>query len=119
MKEDLSQARSIDIADKALEQCQLIEKEDILICESIGEAGAPILQELWESRKNSQRYLNILTHCNAGALAAVDWGTAMSVIYKANDHGIPVHVWVDETRPRNQGASLTCWELSKRAFLIL
>ena len=116
MKEDLSQARSIDIADKALEQCQLIEKEDILICESIGEAGAPILQELWESRKNSQRYLNILTHCNAGALAAVDWGTAMSVIYKASDHGIPVHVWVDETRPRNQGASLTCWELSKKGI---
>ena len=116
MKEDLSQARSIDIADKALEQCQLIEKEDILICESIGEAGAPILQELWESRKNSQRYLNILTHCNAGALAAVDWGTAMSVIYKASDHGIPVHVWVDETRPRNQGANLTSYELNEEGI---
>ena len=114
MQEKLSQAQPTDIIGKALEQCQLIEKEDISVCECIGEAGVPILQKLWDSRKNPQGYLNILTHCNAGALAAVDWGTAMSVIYKATDYGIPVHVWVDETRPRNQGASLTCWELAKQ-----
>ena len=57
--------------------------------------------------------MNILTHCNAGWLATVDWGTALAPIYKAHDAGIPVHVWVDETRPRNQGASLTAWELGQ------
>jgi methylthioribose-1-phosphate isomerase len=56
----------------------------------------------------------VLTHCNAGALATVDWGTALAVIYKAQARGVPIHVWVDETRPRNQGASLTCWELGQR-----
>jgi methylthioribose-1-phosphate isomerase len=57
--------------------------------------------------------VQILTHCNAGWLATVDWGTALAPIYRAHDHGIPLHVWVDETRPRNQGASLTAWELGQ------
>src|SRR6202044_1200150 len=59
------------------------------------------------------RPVNVLTHCNAGWLAAVDWGTALAPIYRAHDEGVPVHVWVDETRPRNQGASLTAWELAE------
>jgi len=114
MEKSLSHAQSNLIVGQALEQCQLIEKQDISVCESIGKNGIPILHKLWESRKTAQKCLNILTHCNAGALAAVDWGTAMSIIYKAKNDGIPLHVWVDETRPRNQGASLTCWELSRQ-----
>ena len=114
MEKSLREIEEKSLAAKALEHCQLIEKEDIAVCEAIGENGLPIFRELWENRKGSQKSLNILTHCNAGALAAVDWGTALSVVYKAADAGIPLHVWVDETRPRNQGASLTCWELSQR-----
>ena len=70
-----------------------------------------LLRELW-NRLGQQRPLQVLTHCNAGWLAAVDWGTALAPVYKAFDAGIPIHVWVDETRPRNQGASLTAWELA-------
>jgi len=100
-------------AAKALETAQLLEKEDIAICQSIGEHGATILKALWKEKQSSKSVLNILTHCNAGALATVDWGTALAVVYKAVAAGVPVHVWVDETRPRNQGAALTCWELGK------
>ena len=100
------------LAGKALEMAQLLEKEDIAVCEAIGDSGLPILQALWESKRDSQERLNILTHCNAGALATVDWGTALSVVYKAHAVGVPLHVWVDETRPRNQGAALTTWELT-------
>ena len=64
----------------------------------------------WEEKGETDR-LNVLTHCNAGWLATVDWGTALSPVFQAHQTGIPVHVWVDETRPRNQGASLTAWEL--------
>ena len=108
--------RGIDeeaLKQKALETAHLIEKEDAAICEAIGNHGLPLLQALWNKKKDHQECLNILTHCNAGALAAVDWGTALSVIYKTAQAGVPIHVWVDETRPRNQGAWLTCWELSK------
>ncbi len=84
--------------------------EDVAINRAIGEAGLPLLREL-AARKPAGRPLNILTHCNAGWLATVDWGTATAPIYLAHDAGLPVHVWVDETRPRNQGASLTAWEL--------
>ena len=84
--------------------------EDVAINRGIGEAGRPILREL-AAHKPPGRPLNILTHCNAGWLATVDWGTATAPIYLAHDAGLPVHVWVDETRPRNQGASLTAWEL--------
>jgi len=84
--------------------------EDVAINRAIGEAGLPLLREL-AVRKPAGRPLNVLTHCNAGWLATVDWGTATAPIYLAHDAGLPVHVWVDETRPRNQGASLTAWEL--------
>ena len=83
--------------------------DDVRICEAIGETGLPLLRTL--QGKNPERPVQVLTHCNAGWLATVDWGTALAPIYKAHDAGIPVHVWVDETRPRNQGASLTAFEL--------
>jgi methylthioribose-1-phosphate isomerase len=85
--------------------------EDVANCAAIGEHGKQILAEL--ARKNPGRPIQVLTHCNAGWLATVDFGTALAPIYKAHDAGIPVHVWVDETRPRNQGASLTAWELGQ------
>lgn len=83
--------------------------EDVETCRRIGEHGLAILREA-AARKNGER-LNVLTHCNAGWLACVDWGTALAPLYMAHDAGIPLHVWVDETRPRNQGASLTAFEL--------
>ena len=101
---------------KALEIAQLLEKEDIAICEAIGEQGTKVLTELWQRKVDNSGALNVLTHCNAGALAAVDWGTALAVIYKTAATGIPIHVWVDETRPRNQGAALTCWELAQQGI---
>ncbi len=84
-------------------------EEDVQTNETIGEHGLKIIQEKYAEKGGS---VNILTHCNAGWLATVDWGTALSPIFKAQDAGIPVHVWVDETRPRNQGAHLTAWELA-------
>ena len=84
--------------------------EDVAINRGIGGAALPILRQL-AARKPAGQPLNILTHCHAGWLATVDWGTATAGIYLAHDAGLPVHVWVDETRPRNQGASLTAWEL--------
>ena len=87
-----------------------IADEDVDNCSAIGEHGRALIQQTWENVQRS-RPVNVLTHCNAGWLATVDWGTALAPIYKAFDTGIPVHVWVDETRPRNQGASLTAWEL--------
>jgi len=83
--------------------------EDAEICRRIGENG---LAEIKRLKPRGER-LEALTHCNAGWLATVDWGTALSPIYHAHNAGIPIHVWVDETRPRNQGASLTAWELAK------
>lgn len=84
--------------------------EDVALCRSIGEHGLPLIAEI-AARKSAGAPVNILTHCNAGWLATVDWGTALAPIYLAHDAGIPVHVWVDETRPRNQGAALTAYEL--------
>jgi len=84
--------------------------EDAELNHAIGRHGLEIIREI-AARKPGQT-VNILTHCNAGWLATVDWGTATSPIYQAHDAGIPVHVWVDETRPRNQGAFLTAWELN-------
>ncbi len=84
--------------------------EDVETCRRIGVNGLELLKEI-ASRKKPGEPVNVLTHCNAGWLACVDWGTATSPIYHAHDAGIPVHVWVDETRPRNQGASLTAYEL--------
>jgi methylthioribose-1-phosphate isomerase len=83
--------------------------EDVEICRSIGVHGAEILREIREGKDSGP--VNVLTHCNAGWLATVDWGTALAPIYMAHDAGMDVHVWVDETRPRNQGASLTAFEL--------
>ncbi len=85
-------------------------EDDVAQCQAIGESGCDIITRLWKSSGEPARF-NVLTHCNAGWLACVDWGTALAPIYKAHDAGIPVHVWVDETRPRNQGASLTAFEL--------
>ena len=94
----------------ALTLAAAICEEDVAINRGIGVAGLPVIQALAE-KKTKGGPVNILTHCNAGWLATVDWGTATAPIYMAHDAGIPVHVWVDETRPRNQGASLTAWEL--------
>ncbi len=88
-----------------------IADEDVAINRAIGENGLALLCGIFEKKGRPPR-LNILTHCNAGWLATVDWGTALAPVYAAFDAGLPVHVWVDETRPRNQGASLTAWELS-------
>ena len=84
--------------------------EDVALNRGIGAAGLPLIQSI-AARKGPGACVNILTHCNAGWLATVDVGTATAPIYAAHDAGLPVHVWVDETRPRNQGASLTAWEL--------
>ncbi len=89
---------------------QEIADEDAEWCRRIGEHGLPIIEKIAE-RKNGEP-VNLLTHCNAGWLAFTDWGSATSPIYAAHRKGIPVHVWVDETRPRNQGARLTAWELA-------
>ena len=85
--------------------------EDVALCSSIGEHGKAIIEAI--AKRKGSGPVNVLTHCNAGWLATVDWGTALAPVYKAHDAGIPVHVWVEETRPRNQGASLTAWELGK------
>ena len=85
--------------------------EDVETCRLIGENGLRIIRGLWETKEGKP--VNILTHCNAGWLACVDWGTALAPIYMAHDAGLAVHVWVDETRPRNQGASLTAFELGR------
>ncbi|KAB7739459.1 S-methyl-5-thioribose-1-phosphate isomerase [Parvibaculum sedimenti] len=85
--------------------------DDVEICRRIGENGLKIIRGHAEVKPG--KTVNILTHCNAGWLACVDWGTALAPIYMAHDAGIPVHVWVDETRPRNQGASLTAFELGR------
>jgi methylthioribose-1-phosphate isomerase len=87
-----------------------IAEEDIAINKGIGRHGLGLIEAIAVTKKKGER-INILTHCNAGWLATVDWGTATAPIYLAHDCGHPIHVWVDETRPRNQGASLTAWEL--------
>ena len=87
-----------------------IADEDVEINASIGQHGSEIIRSIYQKKNTT---VNILTHCNAGWLATVDWGTALAPIYTAFDASIPLHVWVDETRPRNQGASLTAWELGQ------
>ena len=86
--------------------------DDVATCAAIGNHGLLLIRDTWE-RAGRTRPVNVLTHCNAGWLATVDWGTALAPIYKAKAAGIPVHVWADETRPRNQGAALTAWELGR------
>ena len=94
----------------ALNEAKEICDEDEKFCENIGINGLKIIEEIYSKKKDT---VNILTHCNAGWLATINWGTATSPIYHAHKKGIPVHVWVDETRPRNQGANLTSYELNE------
>jgi methylthioribose-1-phosphate isomerase len=95
----------------AWKEATSIADEDVAMSEAIGRNGLKIIRDIAASKQG--RTVNILTHCNAGWLATVDYGTALSPIYQAHDAGIPIHVWVDETRPRNQGAALTAFELGK------
>ena len=106
----LSGINSDEILDIALNEAKEICEEDIRFCENIGLNGLKVIEEIYSKKKDT---INILTHCNAGWLATINWGTATSPIYQAHKKGIPVHVWVDETRPRNQGANLTSYELNE------
>ncbi|MDB2591412.1 S-methyl-5-thioribose-1-phosphate isomerase [Candidatus Pelagibacter bacterium] len=110
MMNKLSGINSHQILDIALKEAQEICDEDEKFCENIGINGLKIIEEIYNKKKDT---VNILTHCNAGWLATINWGTATSPIYHAHKKGIPVHVWVDETRPRNQGANLTSYELNE------
>jgi len=110
MMNKLSGINSDQILDIALTEAKEICDEDEKFCENIGINGLKIIEEIYNKKKNT---VNILTHCNAGWLATINWGTATSPIYHAHKKGIPVHVWVDETRPRNQGANLTSYELNE------
>jgi methylthioribose-1-phosphate isomerase len=96
-------------AEAAWRRAGEIADTDVETNRAIGEHGAALIRQAAQRRHGAR--VNILTHCNAGWLATVDWGTALAPIFVAHDAGVPVHVWVDETRPRNQGASLTAWEL--------
>jgi methylthioribose-1-phosphate isomerase len=100
----------------AYKRAQEIADEDVEINAAIGRNGLKLIEDI-AARKKPGEPVNVLTHCNAGWLATVDWGTATSPIYQAHDKGIPIHVWVDETRPRNQGASLTAWELGQHGVV--
>ena len=104
-------ARAVELA--LSEACAIVE-EDVEISRLIGVHGLALIEAAAES--NPGRPVNVLTHCNAGWLATIDWGTATSPIYQAHRKGIPVHVWVDETRPRNQGAFLTAFELAEEGI---
>jgi methylthioribose-1-phosphate isomerase len=95
----------------ALRRAGEIADEDVAINQAIGRHGLPLIEAIAEGKKGGR--VNVLTHCNAGWLATVDWGTATAPIYMAHDKGVPVHVYADETRPRNQGAALTAWELGR------
>src|SRR5437764_1119321 len=97
-------------AEAAYKRANEIAEQDVAINREIGRHGLALIEAIAATRKPGEA-VNILTHCNAGWLATVDWGTATAPIYQAHDRGLAVHVWVDETRPRNQGASLTAWEL--------
>jgi methylthioribose-1-phosphate isomerase len=113
LDEMLSILRPLPSADRAAAaySCAAdIAEQDIAINKGIGRHGLAVIQAVAAAKKPGER-VNVLTHCNAGWLATVDWGTATAPIYLAHEHGHQVHVWVDETRPRNQGASLTAWEL--------
>jgi len=110
MIKKLSGANSEEILNAALKEAKNICDEDEKFCENIGLYGLKIIEEIYDNKKD---IVNILTHCNAGWLATINWGTATSPIYHAHKKGIPVHVWVDETRPRNQGANLTSYELNE------
>jgi methylthioribose-1-phosphate isomerase len=100
-----------DIAQAIRSDAEAICNEDVKICRGIGQHGLALIEAI--SRRKGGGTVNILTHCNAGALATINWGTATAPIYFAHQQGLDVHVWVDETRPRNQGSHLTAWELAR------
>ena len=110
MMKKISGVNSKEILNIAIKEAKNICEEDIGFCKNIGLNGLKIIEEIYKKKKDT---VNILTHCNAGWLATIDWGTATSPIYHAHQKGIKVHVWVDETRPRNQGANLTSYELNE------
>ena len=110
MMKKISGMNSDKIFEIALNEAKEICEEDVKFCEKIGLHGLKIIEEIHNKKKDT---INILTHCNAGWLATINWGTATSPIYHAHKKGIPLHVWVDETRPRNQGANLTSFELNE------
>ena len=106
----LKGVNSNDILNIAIKEANDICEQDISFCKNIGLNGLKIIEDIYNNKKST---VNILTHCNAGWLATINWGTATSPIYHAHQKGIPVHIWVDETRPRNQGANLTSFELNE------
>ena len=113
MMKKISGINDKDIFKKALDEAKLIVEEDVNFCKKIGSNGLKIIENISNKKKDT---VNILTHCNAGWLATIDWGTATSPIYHAHKKGIKLHVWVDETRPRNQGANLTSYELNEEGI---
>lgn len=102
-----------DLIEKTLEKAHQLKEEEIRFGDKIGEFGLGIIEKIYQKKGET---VNILTHCNAGWLACIDWGTATAPMYKAHLKGIPIHVWVDETRPRNQGARLTAFELGEEGI---
>ena len=99
------------LAARIRRDAETICEESVATCRGIGEHGATLLEAI--SRRKGGATVNVLTHCNAGSLATINWGTATAPVYVARERGIDVHVWVDETRPRNQGSQLTAWELAR------
>ncbi len=112
MRARLRNTRARERAAAAYRRAAEICDEDVAINRAIGGHGEKLIRKAWREKGEAGR-VNVLTHCNAGWLATVDWGTALAPIYMSHDNGIPIHVWVDETRPRNQGAALTAWELGR------
>ncbi len=106
----LNEKLNSDLIQQTLKKAHSLKEKEINFGNKIGEFGLEIIEQIYEKKNGT---VNILTHCNAGWLACIDWGTATAPIYKAHQKGIPVHVWVDETRPRNQGARLTAFELGE------
>jgi methylthioribose-1-phosphate isomerase len=106
---DAGEERSL--AARIRRDAEAICEESVATCRGIGEHGATLLEAI--SRRKDGATVNVLTHCNAGSLATINWGTATAPVYVARERGIDVHVWVDETRPRNQGSQLTAWELAR------
>jgi methylthioribose-1-phosphate isomerase len=113
--EKLKQLAPVDREAAAFENAAALAEADVEICRSIGRHGEKILRELADAKRQPGP-VQVLTHCNAGWLATVDWGTALAPVYRAHRSGLPVHVWVSETRPRNQGAALTAWELAEEGL---
>jgi len=111
LKEVLTVEKPQDRIEAARKEAEIITEEEVNNCQKIGEHGVQLIQDI--SEKKNGKTVNILTHCNAGWLACIEWGTATAPLYTAFEKGIDIHVWVDETRPLNQGARLTAWELGK------